>query len=411
MPSSIYNKYKSYYKKQPARQTKKLTMVNKRFKSLLHKEMTRKEFIGFTAVIFSSLFGFVGVITELLSHASTPYSSVEAENGTLSGATIVNDVNASGGMAVQFGNDSASPYSLRWAPPELDNPVTVNLNTTTSVNTAATGYSGTDLDNTKDYIIVLPSSLRTTTVTINGGRNIIIKGGHATLAGTQTDAVILITDQSTNGAPTPQQGRIVHIEGILVDASGGLSHDGIDYNCPSAIVQIQNCRITGMQGQKSEVHADISQNQGGAQEVRYDHVTGSTNYQGFFLPPGGGVITNGVKIGNVDLSYWEANLNNPITYLLWSTQTTDGTQNNPVDIIASFVISNNRSGQTVLADSIWAPSNTPLSEDEAGNITFAAGANVTGTIIDGNINPSAIPSGGFCPIVNCGLNYVSPGYQ
>jgi hypothetical protein len=111
------------------------------------------------------------------------------------------------------------------------------------------------------------------------------------------------------------------------------------------------------------------------------------------------------------LSYWEANTANPITYLLWSTQSTDGIQNTPIDIIGPFVISNNRSGQSVLKDSIWAPSNTPLSEDVDGNITFAPGANVTGAIIDGNKNPSAISSGGFCSTTNCGLGYVSPGYQ
>jgi hypothetical protein len=387
-------------------------MHNERLKRLLQKEMTRREFMGFTAVLISSLFGFVGVISELLSHAATPFSSVEAEDGSLSGdAQIVNDPNASGGKEVKFGVDNSQSYKLRWAPPVLVNPVTINLNTTNSVSAAATGNYATGLDNNQDYIIVLPSTLRTTTITINGGRNIILKGGHATLEGAQTDSVVLITDSSTNGSATPKPGRIVHIEGILVDASGGLSHDGIDYDCPSAIVQIQNCRITGMMGQKSEVHADISQNQGGAQEVRYDHVTGTTDYQGFFCPPAGGIITNGIKISNTDLSYWAANLSNPVTYLLWSTQITDGTQNTPVDILGTFVISNNRSGQTVLADSIWAPSNTPLSEDAAGNISFAAGANVTGSIIDGNKNPNAVPSGGFCPIANCGLNYSSPGYQ
>jgi hypothetical protein len=387
-------------------------MASKRLDTLLRREMTRKEFLRFSALGVISLFGVAGVISELSSHAATPYSSEEAENGTLSGeANIVNDTNASSDKAVQFGNDNSSSYTLRWSPPALENPVTVNIGTTLSVNTAATGSSVTGLDNTKDYIIVLPSALRTTTVTINGGRNIIVMGGHATLAGKQTDSVVLVTDDSSNGASTPQQGRIVHIEGLLVDASGGLSHDGIDYSCPTAIVQVQNCRITGMQGQKSEVHADISQDQGGAQEVCYDHITGTTNYQGLFFPPAGGAITNGVKISNVDLSYWETNSANPITYLFWSTQTSDGTQNNPVDIIENFVISNNRSGQSVLANSIWAPSNTPLNEDNKGNITFAAGANVTGSIVDGNKNPSAIPTGGFCPSVNCGLNYLSPGYQ
>jgi hypothetical protein len=206
-------------------------MKSLNFQSLLRKEMTRKDFLGFSALSVAALFGIVGVITELFSHAATPYASSEAESGILSGdAAIMNDPSAAGNKAVQFGSNALLSYKLHWPPPTLESPVTVHLDTTVSVNTAVTGSSSMGLDNTKDYIIVLPSVLRTTTVTINGGRNIIVMGGHATLAGTQTDAAVLITDNSINGAATPQQGRIVHIEGMFVDASGGLSHDGIDYS-------------------------------------------------------------------------------------------------------------------------------------------------------------------------------------
>jgi hypothetical protein len=306
-------------------------------------------------------------------------------------------------------NSSPTGYKLAYPPPTLVNPVTVNLGPSTSVNTQATGSSTTGLDNTKDYIIVLPTgAVRTTTIQINGGRNIVVIGGHIGMA-VQTDAAVLITDNSTNGAAAPQSGRVVHIEGILADNPNDLSFDGLDYNCPSAIVQFQNCRVVGMTGSLNAVHADISQNQGGAIAVRYDHVSGTTDYQGFFLPLAGGTITNGALISNVDLSFWQANSSNPYTDIFWNYNSNEPSENNPVDIVGPFVISNNRSGQTVLNNSIYAVGSS-LSEDGSGNITFASGAGVSGAIIDGNMNPNAIPAGGFCAVGDCGIGYVSPGY-
>jgi hypothetical protein len=308
----------------------------------------------------------------------------------------------------------ASSYKLAYSPPTLVNPITVTLPAATSVNTKATGSSTIGLDNTKDYIIVMPV-LRTSTVQINGGRNIVIIGGHISLSVTN-DAAIFITDSSTNGAAAPQFGRVVHIEGVQIDNPNGLSFDGLDYNCPSATVRFQNCRVTGLTGTYNGTHADISQNQGGATQVCYDHITGTCDYQGFFFGPGGGSnpqgVSDGLVAGNTDLSYWEANPGTtPSTELFWNESTINSVNEyTPIDIVAPFVISNNRSGQTVLHNSIYAPSGVTPTEDGQGNITFPSVMQITGSIIDGNANPLAIPNSGFCPVGNCGLGYVSPGY-
>jgi hypothetical protein len=80
-------------------------MLNSKIKNLIHKEMTRKDFLSFSALTIASLFGVVGVITELLSHAATPYASTEAETGTETGsAENTEDSAASQGKAVQFGS-------------------------------------------------------------------------------------------------------------------------------------------------------------------------------------------------------------------------------------------------------------------------------------------------------------------
>jgi hypothetical protein len=80
-------------------------VCNQRLRALLQKEMTRKDFLGFTGLAVISLFGIVRVVDELLTHAATPYSSADAENGTLSGvATVEDSSTASSGKAVQFGS-------------------------------------------------------------------------------------------------------------------------------------------------------------------------------------------------------------------------------------------------------------------------------------------------------------------
>jgi hypothetical protein len=77
---------------------------DKKFLSeLLDRQMTRKEFINWSALLVVSLFGIGGVLETLSSHAATPGASKEAETGTLAnGATTFSDSTASGGQAVRF---------------------------------------------------------------------------------------------------------------------------------------------------------------------------------------------------------------------------------------------------------------------------------------------------------------------
>ncbi len=76
-------------------------------KHLLQKEMSRKDFLRISALATISLIGIGGLLTELLSHAASPYAAGEAENGKLTGpASVTNDTTASGGKAVEFGKNS-----------------------------------------------------------------------------------------------------------------------------------------------------------------------------------------------------------------------------------------------------------------------------------------------------------------
>jgi hypothetical protein len=61
------------------------------FDRLFQTKLTRKEFLKFSGLMFAGLFGLYGVISEIISHAATPYASAEAEDGTLAGGATLAD--------------------------------------------------------------------------------------------------------------------------------------------------------------------------------------------------------------------------------------------------------------------------------------------------------------------------------
>jgi hypothetical protein len=329
-------------------------------------------------------------------------------------SVVVTATNSAGTVSQTSAKTAAiAGYTLAYPPPTLSSPTTVTLSASTSVNTQATGSSSLGLDNTKDYIIVMPVT-RTSTVQINGGRNIVILGGHISLSA-QTDAAILITDNSTNGASAPQQGRTVHIEGVAIDNPNTLAFDGIDYNCPTAIIQVQNCRITGLSGSVETTHADITQNQGGAQEVRWDHCTGAGNYQGIFWQPGnlGGGTTDILKaeVSNVNLYYDSPAVDgtSTITYLLWVMGPGNtGTTTLPYSFTNVYV-ANSRSGQTAQANSLWPGTTNPSGYHATYNSSTGA-VTFPGTNLTGQINVGTPPGGDYCASGVAGIGYSSPGY-
>jgi hypothetical protein len=87
-------------------------MANTTLKQLMEREMSRKEFLGWTAVVVASIFGLGGIAKMLVSHAATPAVSLESEKGTLTDpAKAITDSSASGAQAVQFATPAA-PQSI-----------------------------------------------------------------------------------------------------------------------------------------------------------------------------------------------------------------------------------------------------------------------------------------------------------
>jgi hypothetical protein len=186
----------------------------------------------------------------------------------------MNGDNPDGRLAGSVAASGSPPgTTLAWAPPRLSAPIVINV---------ATGRQSLNLDSARDYRIVLPSSPLSGPggLTIAGGHNVVLIGGE-------------IRVPTIQQAPDPKQRRglylkgqtgTVHIEGLHI--TGTDLAEGIDLDQRfGATVQLENIRIERTRGSYQTNHADVIQAWAGPAVLRLDRLTGSTDYQGFFLLP------------------------------------------------------------------------------------------------------------------------------
>ncbi len=140
----------------------------------------------------------------------------------------------------------------------------------------STGADHLRLNDRRDYVLVMPTRKKTGVLEIRGGRNVIVVGGYLSVS--SGDANIIVAD-----GPDARKGRVVHLEGLLIDGSSGARADGIRINAPRAVVQIVFCRIVGLRGSGGTVHADVIQPFGGVRALRIDRLTASSQYNGLYL--------------------------------------------------------------------------------------------------------------------------------
>ena len=287
---------------------------------------------------------------------------------------------------------SADAPKLAWAPPALLNPVTIELSDSATTNS---------LDKAKDYIVKFPPRIKTGMTWLEGGRNVVIIGGHTTCPpgpeSAKNQGRALYIKNATG---------IVHIEGVLIDNSAGGDFDGISICATQAVVQVQNCRIVGLTGLMRQNHSDIIQPWGGVRELRVDRLTGSSNYQGLFLPQDLGAIGR-IDLRHVDLSFSAKNPDSNVTYLLWMTKGTDKAESAPISLDEVYITP--RHGQTVGAQAVWPSTTRPapgFAKEKDGIVTWPDLPAITGSVHAG-----PPPSGEFVPEKLAGLTYHSPGYQ
>jgi len=301
------------------------------------------------------------------------------------------------GLALAFAgappHAHAAPPQLKWPPPPLVNPVTV---------TVAPGNFAHWCQHNEDVKLVWPAGKHVGSVTIAACHNVVSIAGWTTVPATA---------DTSNSAPSrafyvDQDTGTVHIEGLLVDSSGGAMEDVIDINAPLATVQIENVRAERIYGFNDQFHADCVQPFGGVKALRIYSFTCRTAYQGLSIgpmpgtPPGWTADIENTNIVLVDAPIYGAHNNGG--YLFWPCA--DSACAGLARTVLSQVWLQPRPGQPP-ASTVWAGGFVSVNSQFAHPyINFAA------LPIDGHVTVGTPPGGDFVPVGVAGLGYVSPGY-
>ncbi len=237
----------------------------------------------------------------MISHTQTPKRIIRQ---TLIIGLVITSLFIASASNAQVTSNSIQPIPtpLRWAPPELDNPTVINVK--------VSGNHNINLDGDKDYILNMPDSPVTEALAIVGGRNVVMIGGEIDIPNQGKNA----TRSSRTGIKIKNSKGIIHIEGILI--YGEDLSEGIQISAPNAIIQIQNVRIEDIHAHDqvnfTDNHPDLIQPYGNVTELRIDHFTGSTDYQGFMLKADYNGALGTVKISNANI------IGRPTArYLIW----------------------------------------------------------------------------------------------
>jgi len=286
---------------------------------------------------------------------------------------------------------TAPPATLHWAPPALVEPKTITL---------GTGYTHTTLLTNRDYIVQLPATKKVGGTWIDGGHNVVVVGGYITVPrGSSSASANETTALSIKGAT-----GTVHVEGVLIDGSGGGEFDGVTINAPEATVQLENLRIVGVSGGYDGVHADVVQPWGGVRDLRIDRLTGRSNYQGLTLKPDLGSIGS-AEIEEVDVTATTEGTIDRGGHMLWLTRGTNTCSTYPMTLSNVFVTP--RPGKQ-LSGAVW-PQKNFTGPCPANGSKSALGWPALPVLGGAQLGPPS--SGSYVPAGAAGINYQSPGYR
>lgn len=283
----------------------------------------------------------------------------------------------------------AATEPLSWAPPELEDPIVLNLKV---------GDRVPKMDKSRDYLVKLPSDTPWIgELNLYGGRNVVLIGGEIHFPSEDVDASFGLneegkTKRSHRALYLHGQTGTIHIEGVLF--SGPTIREGIniDERHPNCVVQIQNLRCETITGTRAGHHADVIQTWAGPAELRIDRLTGISTYQGFFMLPNQHFHVGEGKDGfyPTKWTFRNINLNGTETsaYLLWCPEK----HTFPIEVDNVWV--RPKSSRTNDRDAFLWPK-----PKQANDATWK------------DVKVGTPPGGDFVPKGAAGLGYVSPGYK
>jgi hypothetical protein len=253
--------------------------------------------------------------------------------------------------------------TLRWPPPHLTNPITINVSSRGGV---------ISLNPRQDYILHVGHVRHKGGLVISGGHNVVLIGGEITIpyvgkhvkkGGGDRRALEIVGATGT-----------VHVEGLLMD--GPDLSEGIQISAPKATVQLENVRIVDIHARDevhfSDNHPDLVQPWGGVRSLRIDRLTGSSDCQGLFLVSSLGRVRY-VSLRHIDIAGTRTS-----GFLLW------------ID------------GPKVTFTDVWI---RPARGRALKNAIWPVGSRPSRLIHSG-----VPPAGHFVPASVAGVGYSSPGY-
>ncbi|WNB85432.1 hypothetical protein [Cellulomonas sp. ATA003] len=302
----------------------------------------------------------LALVLALLIGVQIGRSTVDMEPGASGTDPDSAESRESGGTRLEV------PAELTWAPPELDDPETIEV---------TEDEHGLKLEDDSDYVIEMPDEPLDVVggLTIHGGRNVVLIGGEIRISeegeGSHAQRALFLKDQTGT----------VHIEGLHI--TGAALAEGVNLDQrKGATIQLQNIRVEQVVGERDGHHADVIQTWAGPSVLRVDRLTGYTTYQGFFLLAKQFIDDDpeGFDLRNVNLIGEDAG------YLLW--RDSDAW---PIEV-----------------QNVWVE--TDKDPDDRDQFLWARGDNSDDTWDD--VKVGTPPRGDFVPAEVVGVDYASPGY-
>jgi hypothetical protein len=244
-----------------------------------------------------------------------------------------------------------------------------------------TGPSYTSLDSRTNYVVMLPDRPKAGPTVLEGGRNILVRGGHIRMSARYTD-------QERRAIYIKNATGTVRIEDLLIQGTGTAAFDAIAISAPQAVVELVNIRVEGVHGTFAGFHGDIVQPFGGVRKLVVNGLTGDSSYQGFYLQETSGPIGS-VELRNVNLRY-EINPEHDVTVMLWL----DGCSTYPVTLRNVYI--EPRMGQRVVSHAVRPNNMQPRSckaEQDEQEVGWPEIPEIDGVVIEGTP-----PGGDFVPM-------------
>ena len=168
---------------------------------------------------------------------------------------------------------------------------------------------------------------------------------------------------------------------------------------PTRPSQLENIRATALRGSAAGSHTDVVQPYGGVRDLRIDHLTADSNYQGIFAKPDLGPIGQ-LELHDVDLAYDDVGAGDG-GYMVWLTNGCSA----PVTTLTNVYVK--PSASKTLGTSVW-----PNIYDGSCPAKLAGStASWPSLPVTGHVTGGTPPGGSYVTAQSVGTAaYASPGY-